>query len=146
MHMKTNPLINYPLWALLIFGFVSVAKVSLDNLNGLSCPNIFVMPICYVVTLAYGLMLGSLIAKHNNYKHHLFCIGWGSAFVIALLASLAEFFGSGGVCPSSSGGLRAGASAGIPLCYISLALLLVILLLFIAGPYKNACEIDNARS
>jgi hypothetical protein len=144
--MKTNPLINYPLWALVIFGFVSVAKVSLDNVNGLSCPSIFAMPICYVVTLAYGLMLGSLIVKHSRYKHHLFCIGWGSAFVIALFASLAEFFGRGGVCPSSSGGLRAGTSAGIPLCYISLVLLLVILLLFIVGPYKNACEIDNARS
>lgn len=143
--MKTNPLVTYPLWALVIFGFVSAAKVSLDNISGLSCPSIFSLPICYVVTAAYGLMLGSLIINHNGCKHHFFCMGWGTAFVIALLASLAEMFGGGGVCPSSTGWLRAGASAGIPLCYVSLALLIAILILFINGPYKKACQIDNNR-
>jgi len=143
--MKTNPLITYPLWALVIFGFVSVAKVSLDNFNGLACPSLFSMPVCYVVTVAYGLMLGSLIINHNGCKHHFFCMGWGVAFVIALFASLAEMFAGGGICPSSSGGLRAGSAAGIPLCYLSLVLLIVILVLFIKGPYQNACDAHNAE-
>ena len=64
--MKTNPLITYPLWALVIFGFVSVAKVSFDNFNGLACPSLLSVPVCYVVTVAYGLMLGSLIINHNG--------------------------------------------------------------------------------
>jgi len=144
--MKTNPIIIYPLWALVFFGLVSTAKVSLDNVNGISCPSIFSLPICYLVTVAYGLMLSSLIIKHNGCKNHFFCIGWGIAFVVALFASLAEMFGSGGICPSTTGGLRAGAASGMPLCYISLALLLVILIFFIFGPYKNAYEINNARS
>lgn len=141
--MKTNPLITYPLWALVIFGFVSVAKVSFDNFNGLACPSLLSVPVCYVVTVAYGLMLGSLIINHNGCKHHFFCMGWGIAFTIALLASLAEMFGGGGVCPSSSGGLRAGSSATIPLCYVSLFILVAILILFIKGPYQVACDTFN---
>ena len=141
--MKTNPLITYPLWALVIFGFISAAKLSLDNFNGLACPSLLSMPVCYIVTIAYGLMLASLIINHNGCKHHFFCIGWGVAFVIALFASLAEMFAGGGVCPSSSGGLRAGSAAGIPLCYISLAFLVVILVLFIKGPYQTACDTQS---
>ena len=143
--MKTHPLITYPLWALVIFGFVSVAKVSFDNFTGVACPSLFSVPVCYVVTVAYALMLGSLIINHNGCKHHFFCLGWGVAFVIALLASLAEMFGGGGVCPSSSGGLRAGSPGGIPLCYISLAILVAILVLFIKGPYRNACDVYNQK-
>jgi len=141
--MKTNPLISLSLWVLLIVGFVSVAKISLDNFNGLACPNLLSLPVCYIVTAAYGLMLGSLIINHNGCKHHFFCMGWGIAFVIALFASLAEMFAGGGVCPSSSGGLRAGTTAGIPLCYLSLAILVAILVLFIKGPYQNVCDTYN---
>jgi hypothetical protein len=142
--MKTNPLVTYPLWALVLFGFVSVGMVSINNFTGsAACPDLLYLPVCYVVTIAYGLMLASLIINHNGCKHHFFCIGWGLAFAIALLASLAELFGGGGVCPSSSGGLRAGSAAGIPLCYISLAILVVILVLFIKGPYQHACDIYN---
>ena len=143
--MKTNPLITYPLWALVIFGFVSVAKVSFDNFNGVGCPSLLSMPVCYIVTFAYGLMLASLIINHNGCKHHFCCMGWGLAFVIALFASLAEMFGGGGVCPSSTGGLRAGSAAGIPLCYISLVLLIGILILFIKGPYQTACDAHNEK-
>lgn len=138
--MKINPLVTYPLWGLVTFGFVSAANISVDNFMGLSCPSLLSVPICYVVTAAYGLMLGSLIIDHNGCKHHFFCIGWGIAFVIAFLASLAEIFGVGGVCPSSTGGLRAGAVSDIPLCYISLAILAPILVLFMKGPYQKTCD------
>jgi len=49
-------------------------------------------------------------------------------------------FGGGGVCPSSSGGLRAGSDGGIPFCYISLIILVAILLLFIKGPYQKTLD------
>lgn len=143
--MKSKSIGTYILWALVIFGFVSAAKVSINNFNGLACPNLFMLPVCYVVTVAYALMLGSLIINHNGCKHHFFCAGWGIAFTIALLASLAELFGGGGICPSTSGGLRAATSTGIPLCYISLVILIVILVLFIKGPYQAACELHNKK-
>ncbi len=144
--MKSTPIGTYILWALVIFGFLSAGKVSFDNMGGLACPSLFSVPVCYIVTIAYGLMLGSLIINHDGCKHHFFCAGWGVAFVIALFASLAELFGGGGICPSSSGGLRAGSAAGVPLCYISLAILIAILVLFIKGPYQVACDLhDDAK-
>ena len=138
--MKTSPMITIPLWILVVLGFVGVTSVSIANFNGTPCPSLFSIPVCYVVMVAYGLMLASLVVKHNGCKHHFFCIGWGLAFVIALFASLAEFFAGGGICPSSGVGLR-GAVGGIPLCYISLIMLVAILFLFIQGPYKRACEL-----
>ena len=66
------------------------------------------------------------------------------AFAIALLASLAELFGDGGVCPSSSGGLRASSVEGVPLCYISLVILVCILVLFVKGPYQKVCDETNS--
>ena len=144
--MKSNSIFTYLLFALVIFGFVSVAQVSVSNMNGLACPSLFSLPICYIVTAAYGLMLASLIINHSGCKHHFFCIGWCVAFVIALFASLAEMFGTGGVCPSSTGGLRAASTSGVPLCYISLAILVCILVLFIKGPYQQVCDKYNKKS
>ena len=138
--MNKNLYIAIPLWALVIFGLVSITKVSIANMSGTACPSLFSIPICYMVNIGYALLLGSLIININKFKHHFFCAGWGIAFVIALFASLAEFFSGGGVCPSSSSGLRGSDAASIPLCYISLVVLIVILALFIAGPYKQACD------
>ena len=143
--MNNKLFITIPLWALVIFGLVSITMVSIDNMSGNACPDLFSIPICYIVNIGYALMLGSLIIKNNKCKHHFFCAGWGMAFVIALFASFAEFFSGGGVCPSSTGGLRGGDMAGIPLCYISLVVLIVILGLFIAGPYKQACDVHNKK-
>lgn len=144
--MKTNPLITIPLWLLVIVGFLGVAKVSFDNFSGSPCPHLFFIPICYVVLVAYGFMLASLIINHSGCKHHFFCIGWGTAFVIALFASIAEVAMGGGICPVSGGSMRAASSGAIPLCFISLAMLVAILILFIVGPYRKACEIHNQKS
>lgn len=143
--MKSISISTIVLWALVILGFVAGAKVSIDNFNGIACPNVLMMPVCYVVTAAYALMLGSLIINNNGCKHYFFCIGWSIAFVIAAFASLVEMFSNTSVCPSTSGGLRAASGAGLPLCYISLAMLVVIIILFIKGPYKQACDIHNNK-
>ncbi len=141
--MNSNLKIDLPLWILILFGLLGGASVSLNNFTGTACPHIGIIPICYLVTIAYALMLSSLIVKHLRYKHYFFGIGWAVAFIIAALASLAEMFGGGGICPAtSSGGLRAGAQGGIPLCYLSFALLIIILVLFCLGPYKRACEVQ----
>jgi len=142
--MNKNTLINIPLWILVLIGFAGATKVSYENLTGSLCPHLFTIPICYIVFVAYGLMLMSLIINSNGCKHHFFCIGWGTAFVIALFASIAEVASGGGICPASGGsGLRGAEAAGtIPLCFISLAMLVAILILFIFGPYKKACELS----
>jgi len=142
--MNKNPLIEVPLWGLVILGFLGALKVSYSNFTGSPCPYIFNIPICYVVLAAYGLMLGSLIVNHNGCKHYFFCMGWGAAFVIALLASIAELVGGGGICPAAGGAsLRGADNSTIPLCFISLIMLVIILVLFIKGPYGRACEIPQ---
>jgi len=89
-------------------------------------------------------MIVAVLVKSYAGKHYLFCIGWGTAFVVALTGSIAEFAGSGGVCPTSGGGLR-GEGGSVPLCYASLAICVVILILFLIGPYKRACDACNAE-
>ncbi len=135
---------NLLLWVLVIVGFLGALSVSVSNFNGNPCPHIASIPVCYVVLVAYGLMLGSLIVNHNGCKHYFFVGGWAAAFVIALVGSLTEYFAGGGVCPSTGGGnIRGGSGLSVPLCYISLAMLLAILVLFIVGPYKKVCKVHS---
>lgn len=134
------------LWVLVLIGFFGAASVSISNFNGNPCPHIASIPVCYVVLVAYGLMLGSLVINHNGCKHYFFVAGWAAAFIIALIGSLTEFFAGGGVCPSAGGGnIRGGSGLSVPLCYISLVMLVGILVLFIIGPYKRACNLHNAN-
>ncbi|MFT5571517.1 MAG: hypothetical protein ACI9FR_000434 [Cryomorphaceae bacterium] len=144
--MKRISYSTISLWGLILFGLITISKVSIENLTGIACPNLFSIPVCYVLTVAYLLMLCSVATNHHGFKHHFFAAGWGVAFVIALFASIAELVAGGGICPStSSGGLRAGSNVSIPLCYLNLFLLLVILGLFIQDPYRKACEQANQQ-
>lgn len=144
-NLKPNRLL---LLLLIGVGFVYAGLVSFRNFAGDLCPAVGPIPICYIVFVAYSLMLLSLVIKHNGCKHYFFTAGWGMAFVFAFVGSLAEFFvPGGGVCPTTSGGsIRGSDGTGIPMCYISLALVMIILILFLRGPYRDACEIHNAKS
>lgn len=145
--MNKRKIIDSALWVLLAIGFLGAVKVSYANFTGKVCPSIGVVPICYVVLIAYALMIASLLVRHHGYKHYFFCAGWSTAFVIALVGSAAEVFAGGGVCPTTSGGSLRGASNGsIPMCFVSLALTVAILVLFLIGPYKRACDVYNAKA
>lgn len=134
--------VDYGLWILLAIGFTGAVKISYENLSGNPCPHVFMVPVCYVVLIGYTLMVLSVIVSHIGCRHHFFVIGWSIATAIAAAGSVADLVAGGGVCPTSGGGSIRGAttSAAVPLCYVSLALLLGILLLFICGPYKRACD------
>jgi hypothetical protein len=145
--MKNSKVADVVLWGLLALGFIGAAKVSYANMMGSPCPYLAIIPICYVVLIAYGMMIASVLIPHAGCKHYLFCAGWGTAFVIALLGSVAEIFSGGGVCPTAGGsGIRGASSGSIPLCFASLAMLVVILILFLIGPYKRACKVQNSQS
>lgn len=144
--MKQIKALDIALWIFLVIGLLGALKISYANFTGQACPKMWIVPICYLVFLAYALMLGSVIVRHNGCKHYFFAIGWSIAFVFALLGSAAEWLGGGGVCPSSSsGGVRGASAGGIPMCYISLALTVIILVLFLIGPYKRVCDACNAN-
>ncbi len=147
MTLKNKTWVDYVLWLLIAIGFFGIVKVSWENLTGNPCPHVFSIPICYVVLLGYSLMVLSVVFSHGGARHYLFVSGWSIATSIAVIGSVAEFALGGGVCPSSGGGsVRGSVENGfqlgsVPLCYVSLALLLLILLFFIAGPYKRVCDV-----
>ncbi len=142
--MSNSKLMDAALWILLLLGFLGAARISYANLVGSPCPHLMSVPICYVVFAAYSLMIASVLIRHNGCKHYFFCAGWATAFVIALTGSVAEIAAGGGVCPTTGGvSLRGADSGSVPLCYASLAMLVVILVLFLTGPYKRACAVHN---
>ena len=142
MNSTQRTWVDYGLWILLAIGFFGAVEVSYENLTGNPCPHVFAVPVCYVVLIGYTLMVLSVIVNHNGCRHHFFVIGWSIAAAIAAVGSIAELVAGGGVCPTSGGGSIRGTttSTAIPLCYVSLALLIGILMLFILGPYKRACD------
>jgi len=141
--MRKAWILDFALWCLLAFGFVGGLNLSYQNYQGTLCPHLGLVPVCYVVTLAYGLMILAIIVRHDGSKHYFFAAGWGTAFVIAFFASVAEFLGGGGVCPTSGGSVRGGSGGSTPLCYLSLGLLIIILALFLIGPYKRASRVQR---
>ena len=144
--MKMSKVMDLILWALLALGFIGAAKVSYANFMGSPCPFLGPVPICYVVLVAYGLMIASVAIPNSWCKHYLFCGGWGTAFIIALVGSIAEIAAGGGVCPTTGGGIRGMSSGSVPLCFASLAMLVIIIILFLAGPYKRACKIHTDKT
>jgi len=122
--VTSNVLKNTALWCLVAIGLFGVVKVSyLEITDAASCPNFAGIPICYVVTVGYALMFLSLLLSQKRSWKRLFLGGWSITFLIALIGTLLETI-NGHTCPIGFGWL--------PLCYVSLALCLVILGLFVA--------------
>ncbi len=113
------------LWGLVAIGLFGVAKVSyLEIIGAANCPHIAGMPICYIVTIGYSLMMLALLLSimKDRISQPVFLSGWGITFLIALMGTSLEV-ANGDICPRGFG--------GIPLCYISLAFCLLIINLFI---------------
>jgi hypothetical protein len=114
--------IDYTMAALLLLlgiGLWGGLSVSYTNFTGQqACPQVAGLAICYIVTLAYGLMLVSLFLKRKSLHRIVFFPAWGVTFLIALSGSGLEL-SQGGVCPATS--------FHLPLCYVSLAMCLAIM-------------------
>ena len=107
-----------PLLLLLGVGLWGGLSVSHTNFTGQqACPHLVGLAICYVVTLAYGLMLVSLFLRRKSLHHIVFFPAWGITFLIALSGTGLELI-MGDVCPATS--------FRLPLCYVSLAMCLAI--------------------
>ena len=135
--MNMNLCVKIALWVLVLIGFAGALHISyLNATTNNACPHVAMIPVCYVVLAAFGMMLLSLIINHYGCKQHLFVAGWSIAFLIALLGSSAELM-KGDICPASSNGL--------PMCFVSLALCIAIFVLFLLGPCKQACDSSNKK-
>jgi uncharacterized membrane protein len=86
-----------------------------------ACPHLAGLAICYIVTIAYGLMLMALFTKRTRFQFILFFCAWAVTFLIALSGSVLEAL-RGAVCPTTS--------YQLPLCYVSLAMCLAIAVLY----------------
>ncbi len=126
--------LNFTITALLLLigiGFWGGLSVSYANLTGeQACPHLTGLAICYIVAIAYGSMLASLFLRQPALHYAMFLAAWGITVLIALLGSGLEL-SQGGVCPTTS--------FLLPLCYVSLAMCLAIMGIYlVARPRKGS--------
>lgn len=110
----------------LISGFAFLNAFSLSakewSTTG-ACPSISGVPACYVVAVAYLLIFTSTLINRRLLYKRLFVIGASIVFGLAVLGSVMQIT-SLGECPKSA--------SGFPMCYISLGICSLLIMLFIA--------------
>jgi hypothetical protein len=119
--MLVKNIVRAALWLVLAFGLLSGLRLSYLTLtSGPACPNVGPVYICHIISLSYFTMC---LAQFGNFQWNktLFYTGWVVTFVIAALATVLELI-NGDTCPRTADGL--------PMCYISLALCLAIIVLY----------------
>ena len=131
MSKRLNQALYLSLMILVIFGLWGALKVSFDTLTARApCPDVGGVPICYLVTVGYLSIFLSLFVSTSKRASNLFYLGWGLVLIIALIGVITEI-ALGGICPVNE--------QSIPLCYLSLALCLLIAGLYFAkGKLKKA--------
>jgi hypothetical protein len=97
-------------------GIAGVLPVVTEHLRGNTCPQIGPVPLCFVVLSAYGLVAISTLFN-ARFRTILFVIGWVLLFGLAMTGSSLELL-VGDTCPQ--------ARSGIPTCFISLFLTLLL--------------------
>ena len=121
-----NKLLTFPVWyarviiaVLASVGLTGVLPVSLAELQaGSACPHLGPIPACHIVSVAYGLILLSVLAN-RLWKPGLFFWGWIPVFLLAASGSTLELFGRD-TCPKTADGW--------PKCYSSLMLASLVIL------------------
>jgi hypothetical protein len=127
--------LHLSLMILVVLGLWGALNVSFNTLTGKPpCPDVNGVPICYLVSVGYFLMLLSSLFSASKITNKLFYSGWRLVFVIALFGAASEI-AIGGICPRSE--------HEIPLCYLSLALCLVIVGLYIVNDRFKESRVKN---
>lgn len=132
--------LNFTIAVLLLLigiGFWGGLNVSYANLTGArACPHLAGLAICYVVAIAYGAMLASLFLRHTLLHQALFFVAWGVSFLVAMLGSGLEL-SRGGICPATS--------FRLPLCYVSLAICLAIMVVYLVAGHGKESKLPLIR-
>ena len=98
-------------------GVLGVGRISINHWTGeASCPMIGPLPACYIILIGYSLIVLSMY-PHVQKALVLFLIGWAPVMLLALTGVVGELTGVL-QCPHLE--------IGIPQCYISAALALII--------------------
>ena len=108
-------------------GVIAVAKISYGQFAGQShCPQLGILPFCYVVLACYTLILISSVLR-TAIPSWFFWIGWIGVFAMAVSGTALEIAGTD-TCPRTGG--------GTPTCYYSLGLAILLALLFFLSSEK----------
>lgn len=98
-------------------GVFSAGSISFSHWTGVeSCPVIVFIPACYIVLLAYSAIIFAMMPGLKRTKA-LFIVGWVPVLMLASIGVVGELT-STLQCPHTK--------AGIPKCYFSAALALII--------------------
>jgi hypothetical protein len=114
-----NKIVLFIFLVISLLGFLGGFFISYKNIiYGNACPNIWIIPACYIVTIGYALMIFASIKK----QYKIFFTGWVPVFILAFFGSVMELLGND-TCPKSA--------AGIPMCFYSLLIVVLVGLLFL---------------
>ncbi len=110
------------LLGLIALGWVGALRVSLDTIVDVKpCPQVVGVPACYIVLACYSMTALACVLQSRRLARVLFIAGWMPAFLLAAVGTSLEIT-VGQTCPRSG--------SGVPLCFVSLALVLSIAALF----------------
>jgi len=115
----------YRLLLVLVSGFGALAGLSLTVSHiqtGEVCPHLGPVPACYLVLVAYAMILVSAFTLQKPIGTRLFFIGWITVFGLAASGVVMEL-AVGETCPAGP--------AGIPQCFISFSMALACLVFFV---------------
>jgi hypothetical protein len=105
-----------------IIGLIGVLPIAYQQITAVNdCPALGPVPACYIVLTGY-VLIGVSILFGARWRTLIFSIGWVPVFGLALTGTSLELLGQN-ACPKTS--------SGIPACFLSLAILTVIVLAFI---------------
>jgi hypothetical protein len=114
-------------------GFFGATSLSIDEWGTAgSCPNIGI-PACYLVAIAYFVILVSCIDHSRKLCKGLFYTGVGIVMWLAIGGSVMQVTGVG-ECPKTG--------SGFPMCYVSLMMSLSIAIAYF---FKNRKSTDLAN-
>lgn len=102
-----------------LYGGLSVSYLTITEVA--RCPSVFSIPACFIVAIGYFLMFFAAVAHKQSNIKWAFILGWLPVFLLALVGSILEV-SNGNTCPQSN--------MGIPLCYISLGLVVMVAMLY----------------
>jgi len=118
MNAHLNKLLYTALWSAMLIGLYGALSISYRTITGVEvCPSFLSMRVCFLVALAYSLLMVAVFLNGKRWAPIVFIISWLVVFGFALPGSIMEFI-QGNTCPRTG--------AGIPLCYISLALSVIV--------------------
>ena len=120
---------------ILLIGLASMGvfgggSLSLSHFHaGDTCPVFGPIPVCYLVFAAYSVVAISALLPTGHFKK-LFYVGWTPIFALAFVGAILHTF-VGDTCPIGQNGM--------PQCYLSLALAIVIFVVaFFAWRQRSA--------